>query len=35
MVNQAHHNVLGPRDADNLLQARGAARTRDLAETLQ
>src|SRR6202030_3744444 len=31
---RAHHNVLGPRDADHLLQARGAARTRDLAETL-
>ena len=31
---QRHHNVLGPRDADHLLQARGAARTRDLAETL-
>src|SRR5580704_12602683 len=31
---RARHNVLGPRDADHLLQARGAARTRDLAETL-
>ena len=31
---RAHHNVLGPRDADHLLQARGAARTRDLPETL-
>src|ERR1700738_266964 len=31
---RAHHNVLGSGDADHLLQARGAARTRDLAETL-
>jgi hypothetical protein len=29
-----HHNVLGPGDADHLLQPRGTTRARDLAEAL-